>query len=54
MSDVTLPGVHNIIKWARRYMDPKKPFASRLLAFICLKGIHFSGVLLRQCIISAP
>ena len=43
MSDETLPGVHNKIKWARRYMDPKKLFASCLLAFLPQRNPFFGG-----------
>ena len=42
-ADETVPVVREKILWARKFMDKRRSFASRLLAFICLEGIHFSG-----------
>ena len=29
--------------WAQKYLDPSRKFAERLLAFVCVEGILFSG-----------
>lgn len=39
----TLDPVRKKAAWAQRYLDPSKRFAERLLAFICVEGILFSG-----------
>lgn len=37
------PSVRAKAAWALRWMDSAQPFAHRLLAFICVEGIMFSG-----------
>ena len=39
----TMPPVRKKAAWAQKYLDPSKKFAERLLAFICVEGILFSG-----------
>lgn len=37
------PSVRDKAAWALKWMDPSQPFAQRLVAFICVEGIMFSG-----------
>ena len=37
------PSVRAKAAWALRWMDAAQPFAHRLLAFICVEGVMFSG-----------
>jgi len=39
----TIPCVQKKADWALTYMDPGRSFAERLLAFVCVEGILFSG-----------
>ena len=39
----TVPVVRKKAEWTFKYMNPQVPFASRLLAFMCMEGIFFSG-----------
>ena len=43
----TIPAVKNKAEWALKWMENNqqnnKPFAQRLLAFVCVEGIFFSG-----------
>ena len=39
----TVPCVRKKAEWAIKWLDPQRPFAQRLLAFICVEGILFSG-----------
>jgi ribonucleotide reductase beta subunit family protein with ferritin-like domain len=39
----TVPAVQRKAAWARKWMDPSRRFAERLLAFVCVEGILFSG-----------
>lgn len=39
----TSPTVKRKIEFAKKYMDTKKPFAERCVAFCCFEGILFSG-----------
>lgn len=39
----TVPAVKKKADWALRWMNPKAPFAQRLVAFACVEGIFFSG-----------
>lgn len=40
---MTLQSVKNKAGWAMKWMDSSRPFAERLVAFICFEGIMFSG-----------
>lgn len=42
-ADESIPVVRQKLAWVRKFMDKKKSFAIRLLAFMCLEGIFFSG-----------
>ena len=37
------PSVRDKAAWALKWMDASRPFAHRLVAFICVEGIMFSG-----------
>lgn len=39
----TAPSVQAKAAWAMKWMDSDRPFAERLVAFICVEGIMFSG-----------
>lgn len=39
----TVPAVRKKAAWAQKWLDPSKSFAERLVAFICVEGILFSG-----------
>lgn len=39
----TMEPVRKKAAWAQRYLDPSRRFAERLVAFICVEGILFSG-----------
>lgn len=39
----TVPVVRKKANWAQTWMEPSAPFAQRLLAFMCVEGIFFSG-----------
>ncbi|ABT15040.1 hypothetical protein NY2A_B641R [Paramecium bursaria Chlorella virus NY2A] len=39
----TIPAVHNKAKWAQKWLKPERSFAERLVAWICVEGILFSG-----------
>lgn len=39
----TIPCVQKKADWALKWLDASRPFAQRLLAFICVEGILFSG-----------
>lgn len=39
----TMPPVQKKAAWAQKYLDPSRRFAERLVAFICVEGILFSG-----------
>jgi len=39
----TIPCVKRKAEWALKWFDSSIPFVQRLLAFICVEGIHFSG-----------
>lgn len=39
----TVPVVQEKANWARTWMDASAPFAQRLVAFMCVEGIFFSG-----------
>lgn len=39
----TMEPVRKKAAWAQKYLDPSKKFAERLVAFICVEGILFSG-----------
>jgi ribonucleotide reductase beta subunit family protein with ferritin-like domain len=39
----TMPPVRKKAAWAQKYLNPSKKFAERLLAFVCVEGILFSG-----------
>ena len=39
----TLDPVRKKAAWAQRYLDRRRPFAERLVAFVCVEGILFSG-----------
>jgi ribonucleotide reductase beta subunit family protein with ferritin-like domain len=39
----TMPCVQKKAQWAQRWMTPDRRFAERLLAFVCVEGIMFSG-----------
>lgn len=38
-----LPSVRRKAEWSMKWLDSSRPFAQRLLAFICVEGIMFSG-----------
>lgn len=40
---VTLPCISKKAAWAEKWQHESKPFAERLIAYICVEGIHFSG-----------
>lgn len=39
----TVPCVHKKAQWALKWFDRNIPFAQRLVAFMCVEGIFFSG-----------
>lgn len=39
----TVPCVKKKAEWALKWLNDSVPFASRLVAFACVEGIHFSG-----------
>lgn len=39
----TMPSVRRKAEWAIRWIDSPLPYSMRLLAFICVEGIQFSG-----------
>jgi ribonucleotide reductase beta subunit family protein with ferritin-like domain len=39
----TVPCVHKKAQWALKWFDRSIPFAQRLVAFMCVEGIFFSG-----------
>ena len=39
----SLPCVKRKADWSMKWMDTSRPFAHRLLAFVCVEGIMFSG-----------
>lgn len=39
----TMPSVRKKAEWAQKWMNPERRFAERLVAFICVEGILFSG-----------
>jgi ribonucleotide reductase beta subunit family protein with ferritin-like domain len=39
----TLAPVRKKAAWAQKYLDPKKRFAERLVGFVCVEGLLFSG-----------
>ena len=39
----TVPAVRNKANWAMKWLHADLPYAKRLLAFICVEGIQFSG-----------
>jgi ribonucleoside-diphosphate reductase beta chain len=39
----TMPCVRKKATWAQRWMNPDRRFAERLVAFVCVEGILFSG-----------
>lgn len=39
----TIPAVRKKAAWAQKWLDPSRSFAERLVAFICVEGILFSG-----------
>ena len=39
----TVPAVRKKAAWAQKWLDPSRPFAERLVAFVCVEGILFSG-----------
>jgi len=38
-----VPAVQKKAAWAQKWMDPARRFAERLVAFVCVEGILFSG-----------
>jgi ribonucleotide reductase beta subunit family protein with ferritin-like domain len=38
-----IPSVRRKARWAQKWMDPNTRFAQRLIAFVCVEGIMFSG-----------
>ena len=38
-----LPAVRDKAAWALKWLDASRPFAERLVAFVCVEGILFSG-----------
>ena len=39
----TMAPVRKKAAWAQKYLDPSRRFAERLMAFVCVEGILFSG-----------
>jgi len=39
----TIPAVKKKFAWAQKWLDPSKTFAERLVAWICVEGLLFSG-----------
>jgi ribonucleotide reductase beta subunit family protein with ferritin-like domain len=39
----TIPAVRKKASWAQRWMAPERRFAERLVAFVCVEGVLFSG-----------
>lgn len=39
----TMEPVRKKAAWAQKYLDPSRKFAERLMAFVCVEGILFSG-----------
>ena len=39
----TIPCIKQKAEWALKWIDPKRPFAERLIAFAAVEGIFFSG-----------
>lgn len=39
----TIPVISSKAQWALKYMSPSKPFAQRLVAFVCVEGLLFSS-----------
>jgi len=39
----TIPTVKEKAEWAMSWFNPSEPFANRLVAFMCVEGIFFSG-----------
>jgi ribonucleotide reductase beta subunit family protein with ferritin-like domain len=39
----TIPSITEKAKWALKWMDDKRSYATRLVAFACVEGIFFSG-----------
>lgn len=39
----TVPAVEKKAAWALKWLDPARSFAERLVAFVCVEGILFSG-----------
>ena len=39
----TIPSVARKAEWSMKWLDSRRPFAERLIAFICVEGILFSG-----------
>lgn len=39
----TRESIKRKMAWAKTWMDPKRPFAERVLAFACVEGIFFSS-----------
>ena len=39
----TIPAIKAKADFAKAWMDPTRPFAERLIAFVCVEGILFSG-----------
>ena len=39
----TVPCVRSKAEWAQRWIGSENGFATRLVAFACVEGIHFSG-----------
>ncbi len=40
-SHIKIPCIKRKADWARKWMDPSRNFAERLISFICIEGIHF-------------
>ena len=41
VAHLTIPSIKAKADWAQKWMDARRPFGERLLAFICIEGIHF-------------
>lgn len=39
----TIPAIGKKADWAKKYIDSQEDFATRLIAFACVEGIHFSS-----------
>lgn len=39
----TIPAIGLKAEWAKKYIDSQEDFATRLVAFACVEGIHFSS-----------